>query len=53
VKELVNNNRNECRVLWYAAIGFFLLFSAWTALFIIAAHHRVAEVPLATAQAGS
>jgi hypothetical protein len=53
MKECADHNPNECRVLWYAAIGFFLLFSAWTALFTIAAHHRVAEVPLATAQTGS
>jgi len=53
MKEGVNNNPNECHVLWYAAIGFFLLFSAWAALFTIASHHRVAEVPLATARAGS
>jgi hypothetical protein len=36
--------------LWILFIvAFALQFAAWTAWFIIAAHHRVEEVPLATA----
>ncbi len=40
--------KTDNRVLWWAAFAFALLISAWTALFTIAAHHRVAETPLVT-----
>lgn len=33
-------------ILWWAMLGFALMFSAWTVLFVVAAHHRIAEVPL-------
>ena len=35
--------------LWVVA-AFSLQAAAWTAWFVIASHHRVAEVPLATAR---
>jgi hypothetical protein len=45
VKSLPKNS-----VLWFAAAGFALLLVAWTAFFIVAAHNRVPEVPLASGQ---
>ena len=53
MKQQITRRPHEFPVLWFAVIGFSLLFSAWTALFTIAARHRVAEVPVATARAGS
>jgi len=35
-------------ILWYALLGFALMLSAWTVLFVAAGRHRVPEVPLAT-----
>ena len=36
--------------LWLIFVAVFVLqLAAWTAWFIVAAHHRVEEVPLATA----
>jgi hypothetical protein len=32
---------------WWVAGAFALLLTAWTAMFIVAAHHPVREVPLA------
>jgi hypothetical protein len=38
--------------LWVVFVAAFAVqLAAWTAWFIVAAHHRVAEVPLATAPA--
>lgn len=37
--------KNSRLWLWFVALAV-LQLSAWTAWFIIAAHHRVAEVPL-------
>ena len=34
--------------LWFVA-AFVLQFAVWTAWLVLAAHHRVEEVPLATA----
>ncbi len=39
-------------VLWWAAAAFVLQLAAWTFLFIIAAHHRVPETPLARSMGG-
>lgn len=39
--------RPRNHVLWFAAGAFSLLIAAWTAFFIVAAHHRVPEVPVA------
>jgi hypothetical protein len=39
-----NNGKNT--PLWWAAFGFALLVSVWFIFFVVAAHHRVADVPL-------
>jgi hypothetical protein len=44
-----NRSRERGSRLWLFFVAAFVLqLAAWTAWFIIAAHHKVAEVPLAT-----
>lgn len=44
----MTSTKQNNTVLWWAALGFTLLLSAWTVFFVVATQHRVAEVPLAT-----
>lgn len=44
----MNPTKPNNAILWWALLGFALMLSAWTVLFVVASHHRVAEVPLAT-----
>lgn len=42
--------RNAPSKLWLCFVGAFALqLAAWTAWFVVASHHKVAEVPLANA----
>lgn len=40
--------RRGSRLWWWVLAAFALQLAAWTAWFVIASHHRVAEVPLET-----
>ena len=41
--------RSEQSFLWLIVVAAFVVqLAAWTAWFVIASHHRVAEVPVAT-----
>lgn len=41
-------DRPKDRLMWWVAGAFALMLGAWTVLFIVAAKHRVAEVPIVT-----
>jgi len=43
----MNTRKNNGLWLW-VGLAFGLLLAAWTALFVIAAHNKVEEVPLQT-----
>ncbi|HVS51547.1 MAG TPA: hypothetical protein VHD62_04260 [Opitutaceae bacterium] len=38
------------RLLWWALAAFAIQLAVWTAWFVLAAHHPVAEVPLASSR---
>lgn len=42
--------RRKSRILLWVALAFVVQIAAWTAWFVIAANHKVAEVPLTTAR---
>jgi hypothetical protein len=42
-------NKTVPSLFWGVAFGFGCLLAAWTAFFVVAARHRVPDVPLATA----
>ena len=42
------NDRKPCRLWLWIVAAFALQLGAWTTWFVIASHHKVAEVPLVT-----